>query len=166
MGTPRDLSNFLKDLKRTLFQRRTMQRFGETTKDIIFKRTKSGFGVDNDRIRNPRKKRLKGLSPEYIRQRQKRGVRGQFGSPSRSNLTNTGQLLDSIRVSATSRGFKVSIPNTPRKRVGNESRVPSNRDVANFVRKERAFFALTRAEQRIVEREVGLLVRRVFRRHF
>ena len=152
---------FLKSLQSDIFSRRGMSSVGELAKDVIFKRTKSGFGVNNDRIISPAKVRLRPLSASYIIQRRKRGVRGAFGSAGTSNLTNTGNLLDSMVVSARVGSVTIEIPNTRRR----DGKI--NKDIARFVAiNGRPFFALTRDEQTIVRRDIETRIRKTFNKFF
>lgn len=162
-------------LTRDIFSRRGMERLGDLGRDLIFKRTKSGFGVKN----NSRQK-FKTLSASTILGRSgkisfrvigdnvvplpgpgKSIVTGSFGAPKRSNLTLTGQMLDSMTVNAQSQKVEILIPNTKRR----GSRL-SNSDVAELVSRERPFLALTMAEATIIEKEIISLVRKNVKRIF
>jgi hypothetical protein len=151
-----DFADVISEIERKVLSARAMRRLGDKGKDIVFRRVKSGFGVDRERSRNPRKKRLKPLSAGYIQQRQREGVSGSFGSSARSNLTNTGQMLDSFEVEAKDRSFRIIVPNT-RRRDGK-----LNSRVAQFVSQDRPFLAMTRDEQQILRKEVENNVRKVF----
>jgi hypothetical protein len=72
-------------------------------------------------------------------------VTGEFGSPRRSNLTLTGQMLNAIKYSSDGKGFKLYIDNNSREKDNN-----TNAQIASYVRKKRPFFALTGGEQRIL----------------
>ena len=128
-------------------------------RDIIYKRTKSGRGVTDV---GPRAQpaRLARLSTPYVERRKKTGVAGPFGSPGKSNLTYSGQMLESIRVQANARGFRVEIPNTRRA----NSNLTNSR-VAQYVQDNgRPFFALTQDEIQILVREIEREVRKLTRR--
>lgn len=151
-------------------------------RDIIYKRTKSGRGV-TQLGGTAAPKRLDRLSPSYIEARQGKAIYftrngkvirapasgnfritkptfGPFGSPGKSNLTYSGQMLESIRVQASARGFRVEIPNT--KRSGSSL---TNADVAKHVQDNgRPFFALTEDEIQILVREIQREVRKLTRR--
>jgi len=128
-------------------------------RDIIYKRTKAGRGVT---AIGPRAQpaRLARLSTPYVERRKRTGVTGPFGSPGKSNLTYSGQMLESIRVQASARGFRVEIPNTKR---ANSNL--SNSQVAQHVQDNgRPFFALTEDEIQILVREIEREVRKLTRR--
>lgn len=85
----------------------TLRPLAQFTIDIVVKRTRLGYGVDRQ---FGVKKKLKPLSDKYIehRERLKRSLRGrsgsrsitlsEFTSPSKSNLTLSGQMLASMRI--------------------------------------------------------------------
>lgn len=131
------------------------------SKDIIFKRVKAGFGVDNDFSPSPRKMPLKKLSPEYIEKR-RRSQLGKFGSPRRSNATLSGQMLDSLTFKITREGFEIFPKNNGRRPIivaGTRVRQRlSNQQVSFFYSIERPYLALTVEEQRIVTQEFDKLI--------
>ena len=158
------VSEFLKAVQRDVFGSSAMAEVGERFRDVIYRRTKSGYGVNNDQLLSPSKVVLNGLSASYINQRRKRGVKGAFGSPGTSNLTNTGQLLDSFVVSAKIGGVSIDIPNTRRKGKGKQD---TNKRIAQFVATQgRPFFALTQDEQTLVRRDIEDRIRKVFTKFF
>lgn len=152
-----DVRKFLNALKKEVLSKDNFQKIGEEVKEIVYRRVKSGFGVNSDETETPTQKRLKPLSKSYVEQRKDRGVKGQFATPGASNLTNTGQMLDSIQVRATNDGVTISIPDTPR----SDTDI-SNKKVAEYVADERPFFALTSAEIKIVDQMIRDQVRKKF----
>lgn len=87
-------------LKRSLSEIRTpeyMQKLGEFVAEKIRIRTRLGFGVENE---DAEKKRMEGLKDSTISARERLRARGELHpqtTAKRSNLTATGQLLDSIK---------------------------------------------------------------------
>jgi hypothetical protein len=151
-----------------------INRLGQFAIDRIYKRVKSGYGVSDDTSASPTQDRLKALSKSYVQFRKgkllfftnkKTGHRfaiqpgkkqsfavpqlGEYGSPGRSNLTMTGQMLNNIGFSTTSKGFKIFIKDTQRASPVWEKgkQQLSNKTVAEHVSKERPFLALTTDEQ-------------------
>lgn len=142
--------------------------------DILYKRVKDGYGVDNDNSNNPKKVRLKALSKSYkdfrggkiaFATRKMAGKKwvysyepthapklGSFGTPGKSNLTLSGEMLDSIDYKMQPDGFKLYIPNTGSGKV-------SNKEKAEYVRVSRPFFALTDSEMKILKKEYTAIVR-------
>lgn len=170
------LRKFFDRVEREVLTKQSNTELAKAAQDIIFKRVKSGFGVTNDLSDAAIRRKLKPLSPGYIEQRRKRGVTGKFGSPGISNLTNTGQMLDSMTFKANNQGFRLEIPGTRRRtrrrtrRTRRRTRRTRRRDgetnkrVADFVRKDRPFFALTIPEVRILEKIVNDKVLKIFKR--
>lgn len=71
-----------------------LRELGEIAADMVRLRTRLGYGVQS--TGEPREK-LKPLSENYKKQRKKMDL-NENTSPSKSNLTRTGQLLSSIGV--------------------------------------------------------------------
>ena len=160
MATFKSVSRVIRKVKTELLTRSFNRKLGNEAKEIVFKRVKLGFGVDNEDSRNPRRVRFRKLTPNYIRQRRRRGVQGSFGGPRKSNLTDTGQLLDSMIVRANRDGFTILIPDS-RRRGGRNT----NAEVAIFVSDSgRPFFALTGAEVNILKKSITDRIRRLTRR--
>lgn len=143
----------------------------KTTRGIVYKRVKSGKGVDSDRkkVSSTNHKKLKSLSKNYVRFRrtgwvtfkakQKNGkpktvnfyvgkpALGEFGSPARSNLTLSGEMLNSMQYDIKRFGFSVLIPET-RRRDGKLT----NAQLARYHSQSgRPFMALTSGESRIIK---------------
>lgn len=111
---------------------------------------REGIGGTHYKIKAAPKEKRKTITAIYRRERNnKESIKtGEFFSPSRSNLTLTGQLLNSITEGTTLDGFKIFIPNTTR----NGSKL-TNAQVYEYVKKDRPFFALTDGEFRILKNE-------------
>lgn len=187
---PVDFSDLEKNLVRfsnLVNDRKVNQRLALKCRDIIYKRVKDGYGVTSD-IRpaeSTERKRLKPLSKSYIDYRKgvtlffvgKQGqtypvksdkkkkfpspVTGEFGKPTKSNLTLTGQMLNAIGLEYSDLGFKLYIKNSTR----NGARI-NNKEVAGYVSKERPFFALTAGEVRILQRELENIINEIIRKVF
>jgi hypothetical protein len=126
-------------------QKKLMRSLGLQTVDIIVERTRKGFGVK--RVGGNRRK-LKPLSKRYIEfRRRNRDKLGKAGRITKSNLTFTGQMLDSVKIlKSTPGGFEVG-PS------GSRSDRKRNADVARWVTEQgRPFMNLGR-------KEIGSLVR-------
>jgi hypothetical protein len=84
---------------------KSMERIAKEAVIEIKRRTRLGYGVAEDR--QPKEKLLS-LSYEYIEQRfemKEDGILSDATKPQRSNLTMTGQMLDSLRVINHRRNF-------------------------------------------------------------
>ncbi len=120
-----------------------MRKLGEEAIRQITVRTRLGYGVD--KVGAPRK-RLKPLSEGYIEMRRKSKVLSEFTNSRRSNLTHTGQMLESLKLRITR--FGVFIEPT-----GARSDGISNMDVAASVtRYGRAFLSFTDLELKKLKR--------------
>lgn len=67
-----------------------MDEVGEEAVDMVKKRTRLGYGADGRK-----KEKLGKLSEGYQKQRKKKKL-SKSTSPSKSNLTNTGKMLDDL----------------------------------------------------------------------
>jgi hypothetical protein len=160
----KDVNRALRQIESVINSKKTSSILGNEAKDAIFKRTKTGFGVKADKTIPSSRKKLKKLSPAYIEQRKRYGVQGKFGSPEFSNLTNTGQMLDSIVLTAGHGQFTLIIPNTVRKKRGKEKGTKTNAQVAQHVSDNgRPWFNLTTAELRIVEQNLSSIINKIIK---
>lgn len=95
-----------------------MRKYGDLAADIIRTRTRLGYGVPAPLAE---KEALKPLSEKYIARRKAQREDGKSGglsaltAPGKSNLTRTGQLLDSIAVAGSAENQVVVAPFGPRK---------------------------------------------------
>jgi hypothetical protein len=74
-----------------------MKKVGQFSLNLVVKRTRLGYGVDQD---GGNKSKLKFLSPRYIESRKqfkKLGLLSPTTTPKKSNLTRTGQMIDSLK---------------------------------------------------------------------
>ena len=123
-------------------------------------------GVDNPDAKNPQPVRLKQLEPFTILNR---GIFSEFLSNqtnvNTSNLTASGQMLDSIKLRPAKDSFRITIPRT--RRSGPFGGDVTNREVAERVSIDRPFFALTQAERgiltKIMERRLAKELKRLFK---
>lgn len=157
------------------------------TKDMVWKRVKSGKGVDSDKrpFLITKAVRLKPLSKGYKRYRRTGIVEfkakkyykslyevvdvkinvgkpalGEFGAPDRSNLTLSGQLLDSMTFDIKKLGFVVLIPATKRR---GES--ITNSQLAKYLsRAGRPFMSLTAGESRILKSRMKIQIQKKLRK--
>ena len=92
----RQFQNIVKKLEKTVaesIKKAALVDVGVFARDLIVKRTRLGYGVEKDL---GSKKRLAKLSPNYVKRRKMFEGLSENTRPSRSNLTLTGQMLDSI----------------------------------------------------------------------
>lgn len=93
------LDNITKHINKSfdkVLDKKTTKKLGESLAQDIVKRTRLGFGVINT---GENKHKLLPLSEPYVEKRRVDARNGKLSSrttPRKSNLTKTGQLLDSI----------------------------------------------------------------------
>lgn len=145
MTVKRDLDKVKKRLffaiKRAL-NRKELTEIGRLAIAMISKRTRKGYGVA--KAGGPQTN-LKKLSPAYVLFRKKsRKLNTALTSPGKSNLTFTGQLIDSLLVREVDvEDQKVFINANRRRRKGGQT----NEEVAEFVsRQGREFLNLSKSE--------------------
>ena len=181
-----NISDKIEKIRREALSPRFMQSLAKQARDLIYKRVKSGKGITDN---GDSSTRLKPLSSEYILQR-KGGVRyffkdgtlrrvakskgfkikkpsfGEFGTPTKSNLTFSGQMLNAMgyKSSATgSRGvFEIFI-----KRSRRSDSDKTNADIASYVEENgRKFMGLTLGERRILLQQLESRVKNIARNLF
>lgn len=154
-------------LKATAFNQSFKFELGDYAREILYNRVKGGDGVDNDEAKLPQEKPLDKLSKSYIDFRKglvaffttengavipykpkKAPTLGAFGSPGKSNLTLSGEMLESIRV-RVGNDITLEIPNSSR------SDGKTNAQVWEYTREGgRHFFAITVGEQNLISERV------------
>lgn len=125
-------------------------------------RVKTGYGVSGENPANfesVEKVRLKPLSEKYVELRKKVKL-GDLGSPKRSNLTLTGQMLNDITYELIGDGFKLLFKGAPR----SDSKL-TNEQVAAYVSANgRPFFSLTKDEFAVIVGKVQRRYREILRK--
>lgn len=120
-----DLNKILKRLSKTVqetIDRVTMQKVGDFAALLVLKRTRLGYGVSSN---YSEKKKLAALSLNYVKSRKKSGVDGST-SAKKSNLTNTGAMLKSVKAKYKSKGSIIITP------TGTRSDGETNLDIAKY----------------------------------
>jgi len=127
----KDLQIKLKNLLAETSNKALYEELGKTAASMVKERTRKGKGVSNPKgnLEN-----LKALSPKYIKRRQKMRNLSQETSPSKSNLTKKGEMLDNIKSKATNDQATVFIDGK------------KNNDAAKYGQKDRPFMNLSSAE--------------------
>lgn len=104
--------------------------------DIIVKRTRLGYGVS---AQFGAKSPLKKLSTRYVERRRRFGL-DNLTAPKKSNLTLTGQMLQSMDIIKAQPGTVVIGPTGNRTPIGNEKKVTTNAAVAFYQEKQGRVF--------------------------
>lgn len=127
----------------------SMRKFGEKAADMIRLRTRLGSGVQRD---GAEKDRLKPLAASTKKKRAQSKL-SQFTTPNRSNLTETGQLLDSVEPkNPTQRKVTVG-PQGPR------DDGKTNEEVAKYVSEARPFNHLSKTEIKRIGDDIKRAIR-------
>ena len=161
------------------------QDYVEELKDRIVKRTRVGIGVD---LTTGKGERLKKLSDDYKRQRKRaKGIKvrnkidkqrrartrersKEIGvqiqpnlssktTPSKSNLTATGQLLDSLTVIKlklrNAFGFRITVGDRRgRDLFGRPSKIGNKKLVQYLAEQGRTFLGFTKSQRNIITKEI------------
>lgn len=117
-----NIKQVLDDIKKKLKKtggKQPMRLLGNYALNLIRDRTRKGFGVPHA---GGSKEPLKALSANYIQWRQKNKRKlSKFAKPSKSNLTRTGRMLESLRVIETKNfGFTIAPTGQSKEGVPNE----------------------------------------------
>lgn len=128
----------MKKLLDLVLTRDNLQEIGNTAAERVRKRVRLGYGVTQT---GGNQKRLKALSVPYKAWRKKnKGKLSPEATAAKSNLTQTGDMLDNIEAEVKGKYVEVQIK-------GND-----NQDKARWVTQQgRPFFFLTKAEQTAVK---------------
>jgi hypothetical protein len=147
-------------LKKEVLNKKVMTDLAEKTEDIVYKRVKSGYGVKGNT-----KGRLKPLTPKYKKFRKGKAL-GDFGTPNKSNLTLTGQMLKAFGRSVTKNTYQVFIKATGRTKITGGRDRHTNKKIAEYVSKLRPFLSLSKPEVRVIISEFRQHVKDVARKIF
>ena len=106
MTAAADLNKVIGTLQRNFsrpLKKKELQKIGDLSAELIRRRTRDGFGVAKT---GGRRRRLNSLSEQYIAFRRRFRSLSTDTSPSKSNLTLTGQMLASVQTIKVRRGTK------------------------------------------------------------
>ena len=115
--------NFTRDIDRAIdesFDTNYLNQIGSQITDQIRIRTRAGFGVKSN---GARQQRLRRLSPNYVETRRfarSIGLLSDATSPRRSNLTFSGNMLDSIIHTVSNRNINFAFSNKRAEEVAEE----------------------------------------------
>lgn len=106
MTAQADLKSVIGSLQRRFSRpltKKELRQLGDLSAEAIVNRTRDGFGVVRT---GARKSRLKPLSSQYIEFRKRFRSLSNDTSPKKSNLTLTGQMLESVRTKKVRQGTR------------------------------------------------------------
>lgn len=152
------LAGDLLDVIKQTFGEPELKIIADWIKDTIYKRTKTGVGLKskNRKIGGVDNKELAAVSDSYVEYRQKYPPKGKFapkGKSNKSNLTYTGELLDSMKAYVKGERAYVMIPN------GDHGSGISLHDLLDEVEKVRPFFGLSNTEAKILDSMIRRMIR-------
>lgn len=155
MAAKDDLKKFARNLRRGVSEtvsKKSMRLYGNYAIKTIVARTRKGRGVSRT---GSAERSLRRLSPSYVRFRRKNRFKlDKTTKPSKSNLTFTGQLLRSMRVTFVSDRLVRWGPNKRIRKGG-----ITNERLGEIVAKARPFNNLSRKEidllAEFVENQLG-----------
>jgi len=104
-----------------------MRKYGDMSAAMIKLRTRLGSGVDASGDSKKALKRLADSTKESRKAKKKKGKLSELTTPNRSNLTETGQLLDSVGVTKSAYGSVTVSPS------GSRTDGKTNQKVAEYV---------------------------------
>jgi hypothetical protein len=138
-------------------KKENLDHLGKEAIDVLYKRTKSGKGLTSKETR-PGLTKLKPLSESYIEFRKKNPPTGPFAGVKTSNLTYTGEMLESLKHKTIKDGIKITIE-------GQHSTAKINNiKLVEYVGKDRPFLGLAEIEIKILIRRLKDLVRGIVSR--
>jgi hypothetical protein len=134
-GKPLDKLN-LEHLVKNVVTEKLLRTMGERAVDMVRRRTRLGYGVAGEEFGGSQQKLEKLAAPtkEKRARLKKQGRLSSETTPAKSNLTETGKLLDSIQFRVRGNRLEVFIAGL------------DNQLVASYVSDKRPFFTLTQPE--------------------
>lgn len=90
----------LEKIVKGISSKESLQEIGDEVVSIVKKRTQLGYGVEDS---GSDKKKLTPLEPSTVESRKRKQLSGMT-APKKSNLTETGDMLDDIKVTKSSKG--------------------------------------------------------------
>lgn len=139
---------------------KSMPEVGEIMVKDIKKRTRLGFGVSDNGASKSRLKKLEDSTKRYRRWYDRaRGGLGDGATPTKSNLTLSGNMLDSLKARSTG-DFSVRVEPT-----GNDAGI-SNKEKAEYVSVVRPFLFLSKPEikriTKFLRKELDSIIKKLF----
>ena len=156
----KDIEKFVNDIQKTIclsVSRKNLTRYGNLAIKRIQARTLKGSGVQQTGQLFGRAKKLKPLSASYKKQRRRNSSKlSSHATPNKSNLTFTGQMLESLKltkINTRNGSFKI------------EPKGKRNKDVAGFVDEGgRSFLGLTTGDVTAIRKEYQSTFSKLVRR--
>jgi len=155
-----ELKKFIDQLDKAIRTGMTRPRMtkevAETVKRQVKDNTRAGFGIQK-KSRAP----LKKLKPGTVRRRQTKNLSGET-NPSKSNLTETGKMLDTLEANVTGRTVSTKVVNTSKIEIAEVKVATSQESKAKRHNKDRRFMDITKNDEtKIAEIVAGEIARQI-----
>lgn len=150
-STKQEIDKFLKDLNKI---KKSVEKdlidVGEEAVKLIKKRTRLGFGVSEH---GKPKKKLKKLSSGYVSARKRNKPKGPT-TPSKSNLTLSGDMLDDLEATEKSDGtIEIGFSNK------------KEEEKAGWVSEDRPFNNLSKSEIKQLQQKLGESIKEAIKKN-
>lgn len=154
----KDIKELPADLQKifdSMFDKETLETIAIWIRDTIYKRTKTGKGLNkqNRAIGGSTNAPLKDVSDAYSVWRKGKMTGPNPKSGKKSNLTFTGELLESIEAFVKGNQVVVQIPNDK------HSSGISLQKLLDFVEEVRPFFGLSETEKKTLDSMISRMIR-------
>lgn len=149
MASFKNVNNSLKLALRKATSPANMRKLAKMASDMIRTRTRLGFGV---KTLGGKRQKLAPLKPSTKKSRKANPNLSGLTSAGKSNLTETGQLLDSIDVVSVTQGKAVVSTSGSRKGGG------QNKEIAGYVSVARPFMNISDVEIKRIEDDFSKIV--------
>lgn len=137
----KDLNKQIKDALKDVLNKSTFDEIGKITSESIKKRTRLGKGVDQSEGPLVPLKELKPSTKDRRTAKKKAGTLSNNTTPTKSNLTDTGAMLDSIKYESSATEVRIYIDGSENQKKANDQATQGRRfmnlsktEVANVVR--------------------------------
>lgn len=145
-----DLKKLANDILKKVFNKEEMNLYVMSLRNDIVKRTRLGSGVRDNLKKKQKLKRL--TSKKYVKLRSSSSELSDLTKPSKSNLTFSGQLLDSL-TPISNKAFEGSIKiKETRKKLKHQKTIINNSKIIEYQEVQgRPFFYVTDLENKRLE---------------
>lgn len=145
----------IESIKKEVLSQKNMQAIADSVADSIKLRTRSGKGVDEQGNLT----KLDPLSDEYVETRKrKRNKLSPYATPKKSNLTATGQMLDSIDTAINGSSIIFFFKEQRTKELSGKSK-STNGQIAKYVEDGgRRFFGFSKFDKQMVLRQLRKII--------
>lgn len=150
-GSKKDITSMFKKLiklRDKMTSKTNLQETGDFAVDLIKKRTRAGFGVSEH---GSRKSKLDPLSDSYKKVRKKNKPKGPT-TPSKSNLTHSGDMLDDLEAKASKGSASIGFSSK------------KSEDKAEWVSDKRPFNNLSKQEQKQIVQKLDKKAKEIIKK--